>query len=514
MSVAQTIVVLKPRPYQSQIVEALESSSCERQLVIAGTGAGKTVIATILMSNAQQRGEKSLFLVHRATLLQQTAQKLRSFDLPFGLIGSKYKLNLELPIQVASLQTLSHWSKEELQALIQDYDQVLFDECHITNWFVIAQHFCPPLPQKPPLKIIGLTATPWRRSKRESLADYYQNKHLAPLPQELIRDGFLSPFSYFSVGKIQRKTLKIEKNGEYETRGQKLQANNPDYIQEIVKEWFIKAPQRPTIAFALDIEHAHNIAHHFREAGIPAAAVDGTMSAQQREKSYSKLEQEEITVLASCEALSEGFDVPKVSCVILFRLTTSRAKYYQQIGRGARISAGKQDCVVLDAVGLINGQEFGFLEDLSLEDLAIFPGESGESKGEAPKKTCPECKGIMAAGLRICPHCQYQFPAVKYDPIMPPPMKLLIPESQKQQYEAYQKLLREAYQNNKSFNWCDGAFKQRFGHHPPVNWRKGAIFGDDPTEKDRQAYRQYLKAIASQFNLDKTWIKNNEWEFS
>ena len=505
---------LQLRPYQRDIVEGVENSNSPRQLIIAGTGTGKTFMAANVIKRALAVGKKTLFFTHRNTLLTQSFSEFAQLDLPLSFISSGSRVDLTQPVQLVSLQTVAYWSNSDLNELKFKFDQVIFDECHITNWFTIAQFFCPPLPEKPPFKVIGLTATPWRRSKYESLADYYQTPHVAPLPGVLMAQGFLSPFVYFTINKIERKNLKIEKNGEYEKPGQKAQVNTPEYIDKVIAEWVRLAKGRPTIVFAVDIEHAHAIASLFSQAGIPAAAVDGTMSLKERKKKYQQLENEQILILVSCEALSEGFNVKKVSAVILFRLTTSRAKYFQQIGRGARLWPGKSNCLVLDAVGLIDGEKFGFLEDLTEEDFAIFESEQRPSFSHSPKKTCENCSAMVPAGLRVCSYCNHPFPLPEKgaNGTIFSEMKLTVPLSQQEKIDFYHDLLRQAYSQQKSFNWCDRQYKMRYGQHPHVQWRKGAIFGDDPTPQQKSAYQQYLKAIAQQAHLSQDWIQANQWE--
>ncbi|MGB5771820.1 MAG: DEAD/DEAH box helicase family protein, partial [Crocosphaera sp.] len=500
---ASTPKPLQLRPYQRNIVEAVDNSNSPRQLIIAGTGTGKTFMAANVIKRALVKGKKTLFFTHRNTLLTQAADEFAQIDLPVNFISSGSRVDLSEPVHVVSLQTLAYWSSSELEKLPKIFDQVIFDECHITNWFTIAQFFCPPLPETPPFKVIGLTATPWRRSKYESLADYYQTSHVAPLPSVLMAQGFLCPFVYFTINKISRNNLKIEKNGEYEKLGQKAQVNTPEYIDKVIAEWVRLAKGRPTIVFAVDIEHAHAIADRFTQAGIPAAAVDGTMSLKERRKKYQQLELEEILILVSCEALSEGFNVKKVAAIVLFRLTTSRSKYYQQIGRGARLWPSKINCVVLDAVGLIDGEDFGFLEDLTEEDFAIFESEERPSKTYSPKKNCDNCSAMVPASLRICSNCHYEFPLAEKEVSKSvfSSMGLTLPKSQREKITFYHDLLRQAFKQQKSFNWCDRTYKMRYGQHPQPQWRKGAIFGDNPTSEQKLAYQQYLKAIATQCNL-------------
>lgn len=469
-------------------------------------------MAANIVKRGLTQGKKSLFFTHRHTLLTQAASEFAQIDLPVSSISSGSGVDLDIPVQVASLQTLAYWSQDELNQLTQRFDQVIFDECHLTNWFTIAQFFCPALPSPTRFKVIGLTATPWRRSKYESLADYYQTPHLAPVPSVLINQGFLSPFVYFSINEICRDNLKIEKNGEYEKRGQKTQVNTPQFIKAVIDQWRRLAWGRPTLAFAVDIEHAHAIAEGFNQAGIPAAAVDGTMSLKKRRARYQQLENDEIQLLASCEALSEGFNVRKVSAILLWRLTTSIAKYFQQIGRGARLWPLKMNCLVFDLVGLI--KEFGFLEDLTEDDFCIFKGKDTPQKGHSPKKTCSNCSAMVPASVRSCPHCHAQFPKAESESTESvfTSMGLQVPLAQREKITFYHNLLRQAYHEQKSFNWCDGQYKMRYGQHPQVQWRKGAIFGDNPTSKQKSAYQQYLKAIATQSNLSVEWIKQNQWE--
>ncbi len=347
------------------------------------------------------------------------------------------------------------------------------------------------------------------------MGDIYQSSVFAPLPSELIEQEFLVPFTYFSIGKVEKKGLRI-RNGEYETVSLKIRCNVPEVIHHIVKEWLDKAKDRPTIAFAIDVEHAGAIAQAFNDQGIAAASVDGTMKIGEREKIYNKLAQREIQVVCSCEALSEGFDVPIVSCVILARLTTSRAKYVQQIGRGARITkdGNKRDCLVLDPVGLV--EKFGFFEDINPEDLELRTSEEEpKEKIPPPMKTCPKCQQLILGTLAICSNekCRYNFPA-KYEIHPPKKLSLVIPDSSQKKYQHYQKLIKQAYQNKSSFVDADNLFRSMYGHYPPASWRKGAIFGDNPSEVDKTNYISYLNLLVKKHQIkEPQWIEKNCWEF-
>lgn len=504
---------MKLRPYQAQCVQQVSEklSTHGRVLLIAGTGAGKTIMASRLIVDLVAKDWRTLFLVHRDILIQQTVEKLVNTDLSYGIIAGDYPINLKAQVQIASIQTLSRRGK---QWLLENFpfQVAIFDEAHLTNWFKFALELFPPLPHTQKTLAIGLTATPWRRSKFQSMGDIYPISVLAPLPHELIEQGFLVPFSYYSIGKLERQGL-ILKNGEYTQASLKVKCNTPEMIRHIVEQWKLRASDRRTIVFAIDIEHSRQIAQAFSECGITAASVDGTMAIKTREQLYGQLAKGQLQVLCSCEALSEGFDVPVVSCVVLARLTTSKAKYFQQIGRGARILPGiKRDCMILDPVGLVS--DFGFLESLSEEDFSLSPCErEALQKGTAPVKNCPNCSRLILATYPKCPQCDYVFP-LKTAVASPQALHHQIPLNQQEKYHYYQSLLRQAYTEQVSFNWCDQVYKGKYGIYPPLSWRKGAIFGDNPTASQLQEYRRYLHAITNQSNLTSEisdWMEKNLW---
>ncbi len=506
----------KLRPYQADVVQSVHQQlkTEQRVLVVAGTGAGKTVIASHLTQDFLLQNKKVLFLVHRDILVKQTVSKFA--HLPHGIIAGRTQLNLSQPLQVASVQTLGRKGMEWLNRHFP-FHVAIFDEAHLTNWFKFSLELFPPLPLSSDDKTvcIGLTATPWRRSKYQAMGDLYQSSVYAPLPGELISKGFLVPFAYFSIGKVEKKGLRI-RNGEYEKVLLKVRCNTPEVIQHIVNEWFDKAYARPTIVFTIDIEHAQAIAQAFNNQGIPAASVDGTMKIGDREEIYNDLGQGKIQVVCSCEALSEGFDVPIVSCVVLARLTASKAKYIQQIGRGARITSDgeKRDCLILDAVGLV--EEFGFFSDISYDDLELRTSEEKpEHKTPPPMKTCPQCQQLILGSLRVCSNekCRHKFPP-KYEVHAPFKLKLVIPESSRQKYQHYQKLIKQAYHKQTSFVDADNLFRSIYGHYPPASWRKGAIFGNNLSEVDKKNYINYLNLLVRKHQIkDPQWVEKNCWEF-
>ncbi|NJK27749.1 MAG: hypothetical protein HC925_03360 [Coleofasciculaceae cyanobacterium SM2_3_26] len=262
-----------------------------------------------------------------------------------------------------------------------------------------------------------------------------------------------------------------------------------------------------TIAFAVSVAHAQSIARTFERVGVPAASVDGSMPTRERSAIYRKLALGEILVLSSCEALAEGFDVPSVSAIMLCRPTKSKSKYFQQVGRGLRIADRKTDCLVLDQAGLV--RRFGFIEDLKWVNLE----EAVEVEtGEVPTKACPThlggCGGIVRAIAPTCPLCGYGFPQrQKLAPLQE--LVNFVPEEDKPKFFQYRQWLKEAYQQKLSPGWAASRYRESYRRQfPPLAWSRGAVFGEDPSARQRLEYWRHLRKVAAVKGKTDLWMKH------
>ena len=492
------------RPYQQQVVSGVYRKIRSRQkriLLFAPTGAGKTVIASQIVYDAVTRGRKLLFVVHREILIGQTYSKFKKFGVNCGFIKAGYQENRNALVQIASVQTLPRrdwW--QEYRA-----DVVLLDECHLTAFSSVVGEMMSKI--YPQAIYLGLTATPWRLSKTQGLGDIFDDLVCAPMPYELIEAGFLVKPSYYSLQQADLEKVKT-KNGEFDAKELALACDLPELIEQTVQDWLRLAYGRRTIAFAVNVEHAKNLCSSFEKQGIPSAVVDGNTPIKTRQKIYQQLADGEILVLSSCAALSEGFDVPAVNAVILSRPTKSKALYFQQLGRGLRLSleTEKQDCIVLDQAG--NVIRHGFIEDL--KEVCLTEGQEKTAEVEPPpQKVCPDddggCGALLYAFQMTCPHCGYKFERR----ILTNFLKLtrIMGEEDWRKLEVYRGQLREAYQNSYAPSWAALVFKENFGFYPPFDWAKGAVFGERPTDSNKKSYKSYLKAIASRKGKEEDWIE-------
>ena len=489
------------RDYQKKAIADIYNlirQSEKKILLFAPTGSGKTVIATKIVYDIVSRDKKVLFVVHRDILVGQTYNKFASVGLKCGFFKAGWEEDFEARVQIASVQTLPNregWKK-------LNYDVIIFDECHLVAFSKICLQMMREI--FPHAIYLGLTATPWRLSRQESLGDIYSALVCAPMPQELINAGFLVKPSYYALDfNVELEQVKLSR-GDYDVNQLNYVCDRPELIDQLCQNWFELAYQRASIAFAVKVSHAENIAKTFTDRGIKAAVVTGKTSISARNKLYKKLANGELMLLASCGALSEGFDVPNISCVMLARPTKSKALYFQQLGRGLRLAQDKQDCLVLDQSK--NVMLHGFIEDL--EEIELFPSEkkSEKKKGKSPLKVCPKedggCGSYVYSTYLICPHCSYNFDLKKLITILGRNQLLLSEDRVKLVF--YRSKLREAYKKNYAPTWAALNFKDQYGFLPPFDWARGAIFNYNL--ESFELYAKYLYQVAHRLSKDQNWI--------
>jgi len=488
LSLTITSRKIEPRDYQLQIKKQLYrlfNQDIKKVLIVAPTGAGKTVISSDIINDAVSRNRKVLFLIHRDVLAQQTAQTLQSFGLDCGFIMGSKKSNPNAIIQIASVQTLGR------RQLTFTPDVIFYDEAHLTAWASSAKKL---------LELdcfhIGLTATPWRLKKTEGMGDIFQELIHTPLPYQLMDMGFLVSPRYFTLEKPDLKGIKIVA-GDYSNSDLNRVCNVQPVIDNMIDNWLEICPNKRTIVFSVNVAHAKNIAESFRQKGISAEAVYGDMPLKERSVIYQKLENNEISVVTSCEALAEGFDVPSIECVILARPTKSKAKYFQQVGRGLRISPNKDTCFVLDQAGLID--DFGVIEDLTEVSL-----EHGKKKEKGTAGKCEVCGRGIPFTMKLCAKCS---PEKEKTLVLGKMIELVIAKGQKRNFDFYRRKLKEAWDKGYSPGWAMYEYKKKYDEFPDIKWNLNSVFGDEPTDIHKQTYLNYLISIAQKNDKSVNWVQ-------
>lgn len=493
------------RPYQSQVIKDLYTKLGQgdrRVAIIAGTGAGKTVIGGKICADTVVRGLKLMFLVHLDVLVGQTYQKMQSFGLRCGFIKAGWQEDPTAPIQIASIQTMEKrtWWRT------WPANVVFFDEGHTTVFSQIGQEIL--YKTHPKAVHLAMTATPYRLG-REQLGDHMQTFVASPIPAELQRMGYLAPMQYYGVPSDSQINLDGVRTvaGDYHERDLKNACDRPELVQRIVEEWHRLTPGKRTIAFCVDVEHARHVAEAFRASGVAAAVVDGSTPIKERQQLYHNLGSGRLRVLTSCNVISIGFDEPSVEVGLLLRPTQSRALHYQQVGRVLRISrsTGKTCGIILDQAN--NLKRLGFPEDIKTYHLPTSR-EPGVHEA-APTKQCPDCNRLTWGFIMTCPGCGHLWetePNIHADDLVEVYSEELLRQIERRKmYDFFRSQHQKTYQEGLAPDWTIHVFKQKFGCMPEPDWYLNAIFGDAPTPHDKTAYRDYLVRVAQRSGKGIEW---------
>jgi superfamily II DNA or RNA helicase len=353
-----------------------------------------------MSARAVEKGLRVWILAHRVELLDQISRTLTSFGVPHGMVAPGYLGDRRKPVQVASVFTLVR--------RLDRYDApdlIIVDEAHHaiseSTWGRVITAF-------PNAKLLGVTATPIRLSG-EGLGDLFQSMVVGPSMRELIELGALSPYRLFAPAGVDLSGVHT-RMGDF-VRGEiEAAMDKPSITGDAVKHYQKLAPGRRAVAFCVSVEHAMHVAEQFRAAGISAQAIDGGMDRTLRASVLSEFSKGRIQVLASCDLISEGFDVPAIEAAILLRPTQSLGLYLQQVGRALRTFPGKTEAIILDHAG--NVKRHGLPDEDRVWSLDGAPKKKGAQKSEVPVKTCGACFATVASAATHC-SCGFEFPVVK-----------------------------------------------------------------------------------------------------
>ena len=392
------------RPYQLEAVTKIREGirTHKRVLYSLPTGGGKTTIIADIVEKATAKGSRVLILVHRLELCEQVRSRLRQFNIETGIIvGGRIK-NLQIPIQVATVQTFSRRVKMEHY---RKFDLIIIDEAHRSasdGYLSILRRFDVP--------VIGFTATPYRTDSR-TLREVFNHLITGVTVAQMIKQGYLVPTVVYAE-KIDLSGVEI-KRGDYDEK-QLMERMDQGKIYDGVINKYRRYSNGTAICFCINKQHAENTAQAFNSAGIPAGFIYSGLSDTERIKALKDFQSGKIKVLCNVFILTEGYDLPRIDTVILNRATQSRIAWRQMIGRGLRPYPGKENCKVIDMGN--NTAVHGFVE----EDDEITLKLAGETKAEKKKrieeaqtKDCLKCGAAVSSRVLLCPFCGYDFTVEK-----------------------------------------------------------------------------------------------------
>ena len=392
------------RPYQRDLLQrvqtALAADTKARVMMQLPTGGGKTIIAGALLADWLTDGRKAVWLTHRVELAEQTCRMLTDAHIS-AMTNVKWTPGTDAPAMsggavILMAQTVGRRTNGmEVWNEYNSDDLMVIDETHhaaAEGWERAMKQW--------PGRIVGMTATPWRLSKKEGFDHLFDELLCGPQVADLQAADWLCDARTLLPPPEQRIIGgEVDRTGDYTDRGIE-RANRPDVMTAGVLEfWQRDFDNRPTIAYAVSVDHAHNLASVFNDAGVPAAVILGDTSSEDRSKAIADFREGTVKVLVNVVVATEGFDLPDASCIVIARPTMSLALYLQMVGRGLRPKDGG-DCLILDLTA--NSEIHGLPEThrkWSLEPRGI------ESPGEASVVWCPKCETVSPAASHHCRGC-------------------------------------------------------------------------------------------------------------
>lgn len=347
---------MKLRPYQQECLSRLRAryrDGARRLLVSLPTGTGKTVVFATMPSFFDMK-KRMLVLAHRQELLEQAAAKFEAAapGLSVGIEQGSRNAPPDARIVLASVPTVGREASSRLLRLDpEQFYLIVVDEAHhavATTYRRVFDHFG--LFEKDTKRLlVGFTATP-RRGDKQTLAEVFEEIAYARSLPEMVRAGYLCPVRGWRVHtSIDIGAVRI-RHGDFVESDLARAVDVAERNGLVVDAYLRYAPGRRAIVFGVNVAHVHALAAAFSERGIPAAAVWGAMTPEQRREALRQFRDGEVSVLTNCNVLTEGFDEPRVACVLMARPTRSQLLYAQMVGRGTRLHERKSDLLVIDIV--------------------------------------------------------------------------------------------------------------------------------------------------------------------
>jgi len=457
------------RDYQALAVEKLKTAT--KALYVLPTGGGKTVVATSVIERAVEHGERVLMLTHRREILRQTSLKL---PIDHGLIQAGLNIDLEYPVQVASVQTLWARCMRTDKSPLPAANLLIIDEAHhvgARTWRLILEAY-------PNARRIGLTATPCRSDGR-GLGNYFDELILGPQIPELIAQKYLVPTVYYAPADPDLKGVET-RQGDYVIKQLADRMNRDDLVGDIISNWHKHGQRRKSLVFCVDVGHSAHIRDEFIKSGVRAEHLDGGTPKIERDAILARLASGETELVTNCMVLTEGFDLPAISCIVLARPTKQLGLFRQMAGRGLRPAPGKSNLILIDHSGAV--YRHGLLEDPIDWTLDVTKRADSPTHRKRDKQTtsrlveCSQCNALRTGG-EACAHCGF-LPKRRPDAIIFADGELArvdrkgnpINSSDPHERMRWHAMLSHiAGERGYKSGWVSHKYKEKFGTGPPVS---------------------------------------------
>jgi len=372
---------VSPREHQVKMLEDLQTQRTvfgrHKNLVVAATGTGKTVLAALDYKAMQlELGYKPslLFVAHRQEILNQSISTFRAVlkDGQFGELFVGGKKPTEWRHVFASVQSLSANDVSSFDP--NQFDYVVIDEFH----HAAAKTYTDILEHLEPKELLALTATPERGDGKRVQDLFFDGIISSELRLwDALDRQLLAPFDYFGIAEETDFTSIDWSNGKYSVKGLEEKVTRNDLRDRLVLNQIQKHVHEPAtmkaLVFCVGLEHANYIGELLGNHGLKALVLTGSSNDAERSAGILELAAGRINAIVTVDIFNEGVDIPEVDTVIMLRPTESSVVFLQQLGRGLRKSPGKESVTVLDFIGAHRTE---FRMDKKFEALTgLLPGQ-------------------------------------------------------------------------------------------------------------------------------------------
>lgn len=404
--------MLTLRPYQQAAIASIYGyfeKESGNPLVVIPTAGGKSLVMAAFIDGVLKAwpDQRVLVVTHVRELIAQNHAEMLGLwpEAPAGIYSAGLgRRDARARILFAGIQSI-----HDKATRIGHADLVLIDEAHLIpgRSNTMYRRFLNDLQAiNPALKVIGLTATPFRLDSgmlHEGENALFTDIAYEVSVRDLIDQGYLSPL----ISKQTKTRLDVtgvgSRGGEFIARDLEDAVDQDAITRAAVAEVIAHGETRRSwLAFCSGVRHATHVAEEFRRRGVSCATIFGKTPKDERDRIIAAFKRGEIKALASMGVLTTGFNAPAVDLIAMLRPTKSAGLYVQMAGRGTRLAAGKENCLVLDFAG--NVRRHGPI------DLVRPKRPGGPGDGPPPTKICPECGTIVAIAALECPGCGFEFP--------------------------------------------------------------------------------------------------------
>lgn len=407
--------MLKLRPYQRESVDALFTYWSEKPgspLIVLPTGAGKSlVLGTVCKELIENYPDMRILVVThvRELILNDYKELVAIWPLaPAGIYSAGVgRRDANAQIIFGGVQTIANKADH-----IGHIDLVMVDEAHLMprkSETQYGQLLAGLRAINPDLKLVGLTATPYRLGEgllHEGEGAIFDDICFEQPISAMIEDGYLckpiskgmaTAFDLSGVGKI---------GGDYNQGKLQAAVDKADVNKAVIDEVAsYGGDRRAWLLFCSGVEHAFHMRDEIRSRGISCEAISGETPTAERDRILGEFRDGRIRALTNNSVLTTGTNLPIIDLVAFCRPTLSAGLYLQMAGRGLRQHPGKENCLFLDFAGVV--RKHGPID-------AVVPPHARSGTGDAPVKQCPQddggCGSLVHASVRVCPDCGFEFP--------------------------------------------------------------------------------------------------------